>query len=55
MPEEIKSPCISVCSIDEDSGFCVACNRTSEEIEKWGLQSTTDEWKIKNLKELKDR
>jgi len=33
--EEVQSPCISVCTINEDTGLCVGCFRTIEEIEQW--------------------
>jgi hypothetical protein len=33
--EEIQSPCIGVCSIDEASGYCYGCYRTIEEIKGW--------------------
>lgn len=31
----IPSPCIGVCSIDENSGYCEGCFRTLEEIRQW--------------------
>ncbi|MEM1316924.1 MAG: DUF1289 domain-containing protein [Pseudomonadota bacterium] len=31
----ISSPCILVCSIDQASGHCFGCGRTSEEITGW--------------------
>ena len=55
MKKEIESPCIQVCVMDPDSGFCFGCGRTTEEIEKWGDKNTKDEWKIKNLEEIKTR
>tara|TARA_B100001939_G_C16396900_1_gene386531 strand:+ start:64 stop:231 length:168 start_codon:yes stop_codon:yes gene_type:complete len=55
MKKEIESPCIQVCVMDPDSGFCFGCGRTMEEIEKWGDKNTKDEWKIKNLEEIKTR
>jgi|TARA_R110000787_G_C13400388_1_gene443349 uncharacterized protein len=51
----IESPCISICTIDSDSGYCVGCARTDDEIAMWGFPDTTDEWKIQNLKELETR
>ena len=33
--EEIQSPCIGVCSMDEATGFCHGCYRTIEEIKGW--------------------
>ncbi len=32
---EIKSPCISVCAIDDLSGLCQGCYRTIDEIKGW--------------------
>lgn len=31
----IESPCILVCSIDDKTGFCFGCGRTSAEIGAW--------------------
>jgi|MDSY01.2.fsa_nt_gb predicted Fe-S protein YdhL (DUF1289 family) len=31
----IKSPCVNVCKIDYESGYCIGCNRTTEEITNW--------------------
>lgn len=38
----IESPCILVCSIDEKTGYCFGCGRTSREIGAW-LSMTGDE------------
>ena len=37
----ITSPCIHVCKLD-DSGVCVGCHRTRDEISQW-LSMTKDE------------
>jgi predicted Fe-S protein YdhL (DUF1289 family) len=31
---EVKSPCISVCALDDD-GICIGCWRTDDEIASW--------------------
>lgn len=31
----VDSPCISVCAVDDVTGFCVGCYRTLEEIQGW--------------------
>lgn len=31
----IKSPCVSVCALDNE-GMCTGCFRTGEEIRSWG-------------------
>lgn len=30
-----QSPCIRVCQMNEDTGYCAGCFRTTEEIAKW--------------------
>jgi predicted Fe-S protein YdhL (DUF1289 family) len=31
----ISSPCIRVCTLDQATGLCLGCGRTSEEITRW--------------------
>tara|TARA_A100001011_G_scaffold53256_1_gene51605 strand:- start:3002 stop:3202 length:201 start_codon:yes stop_codon:yes gene_type:complete len=33
--EPLTSPCISVCEINKNSGFCIGCFRTRKEIATW--------------------
>ncbi len=35
MPVSIKSPCIKVCAVDGQSGWCLGCGRTLAEIGGW--------------------
>ena len=35
----IESPCILVCVIDSESGFCLGCARTLDEIAGWSAMS----------------
>tara|TARA_S200000501_G_scaffold373731_1_gene421569 strand:+ start:53 stop:310 length:258 start_codon:yes stop_codon:yes gene_type:complete len=51
----IVSPCISICKSDPVTGFCYGCARNSEEKLKWKDKDTTDEWKSKNLIEIRFR
>jgi predicted Fe-S protein YdhL (DUF1289 family) len=30
-----KSPCISICRMEESTGYCLGCGRTSHEIANW--------------------
>ena len=53
--EKVTSPCISVCKTDPLSGFCYGCGRTNEEKNTWKDENTSNEWKIKNLEDLKSR
>jgi uncharacterized protein len=34
--KDMPSPCISVCRVDADSGWCEGCLRTLDEIAAWG-------------------
>ncbi|GMB82211.1 DUF1289 domain-containing protein [Shinella zoogloeoides] len=38
----MESPCILVCSIDTETGYCLGCGRTREEIGAW-TRYTSDE------------
>lgn len=31
----VKSPCISICSIEEATGYCKGCYRTVQEVGEW--------------------
>jgi uncharacterized protein len=39
---EIETPCIKICVVDPDTGFCVGCGRTRGEIAGWLSLSPTD-------------
>ena len=31
----LASPCVYICQMDKDSGFCIGCFRTIDEITAW--------------------
>ena len=35
MNDDVLSPCINICIIDERSGYCAGCQRTLDEIAGW--------------------
>lgn len=39
MSTTIESPCILICSIDMETGWCHGCGRTRDEIGAWTLYS----------------
>ncbi|MDP1650314.1 MAG: DUF1289 domain-containing protein [Rubrivivax sp.] len=41
-PDPVASPCISVCRMDEDSGWCIGCLRTLDEIALWSVLDDND-------------
>ena len=51
----IVSPCISVCKTDPISGFCYGCGRSDEDKAVWKNPETTNEWKLDNLKTIRNR
>lgn len=38
-PRPIISPCIKVCAVDGQSGYCLGCRRTLPEIASWASKS----------------
>ena len=50
METKIISPCISICRTDPVTGYCYGCARTNDEKKQWKDQSSSNEWKIENLK-----
>ena len=51
----IVSPCISICKTDPKTGYCYGCGRTNEEKKVWKTDNPSNEWKKKNLEEIKLR
>ena len=51
----IVSPCISICKTDPVTGYCYGCGRSDEDKKMWKDEKTTEEWKEKNLLEIKSR
>jgi uncharacterized protein len=44
--EDIVSPCIGVCSINDSNGFCQGCYRTVEEIREWWNMTDQEREKV---------
>lgn len=38
----VPSPCISICRMDADTGWCTGCFRTLEEIAQWSRADDAD-------------
>lgn len=41
-PGAVPSPCINVCQMDADSGWCQGCQRTLAEIAAWSVLPEAD-------------
>jgi predicted Fe-S protein YdhL (DUF1289 family) len=44
----VKSPCISVCALNEDD-LCVGCHRTGNEISRWSRYSNAERREVLKL------
>lgn len=53
VPIGLRSPCVAVCRIDVETGFCEGCYRTTGEIASWG--SLSDDGKREVWRELRLR
>ena len=49
----VDSPCIKVCTYDEEEEFCIGCYRTQQELQDWLIM--TREQKLETLKKLEER
>ncbi|WP_408534579.1 DUF1289 domain-containing protein [Paraburkholderia fungorum] len=49
----VPSPCIDVCKIDGDTGMCIGCLRTRDEIRGW--KNMTDDLRLQMIEELSHR
>jgi len=45
----MESPCILVCSIDDNTGYCFGCGRTREEIGAWTLYTNAERRQIMDI------
>jgi predicted Fe-S protein YdhL (DUF1289 family) len=45
-PREIETPCIKVCVVDPETGFCIGCGRTRDEIGLWLALSPAERHEI---------
>jgi len=40
----VPSPCVGLCRMDADSGFCLGCWRTLDEIAHWSAANADEQW-----------
>jgi len=45
-PVPVNSPCINVCVINAETGYCLGCFRTIEEISNWTKLAAEDRARI---------
>ena len=44
--QDVPSPCVQVCQIDQDTGECLGCGRTLDEIAGWSQYSNAQKQSI---------
>ena len=45
-PATVPSPCINLCKMDPNTGWCLGCHRTISEIAGWGRLDDTNKQQI---------
>jgi len=43
---EVASPCVSVCEMNDQTGYCSGCYRTLAEIATWSRMTNQQRWDI---------
>ena len=38
----IESPCVKLCTLDAQTGLCIGCGRSIDEIARWTLMSDAE-------------
>ena len=49
----VVSPCVSICVLDGETGFCLGCQRSRDEIQSWPRLSADEKQRL--LDELEQR
>ena len=49
----VDSPCIKVCTYDEEEEFCIGCYRTKQELQDWLIM--TRQQKLEVFKKIEER
>lgn len=42
----VDSPCINICRLDSDTGFCTGCFRTLDEIARWSKMNDSQRLEV---------
>ena len=53
MNQEVTSPCIGICAVDDLSGLCLGCFRNMDEISQWWDMNDAERSKV--MSQLADR
>ena len=47
--KNLPSPCISICKLNQSTGYCDGCFRTEDEIALWSSMSEEDKLSMLNI------
>jgi predicted Fe-S protein YdhL (DUF1289 family) len=50
----VRSPCVSICALD-DQDLCIGCQRSADEITRWGRMSNDERRQVIALAEARAR
>jgi len=50
----VKSPCKNVCELDPNTGLCLGCKRTVDEIQNWNLKDNKEKMMITKKAQNRD-
>ncbi|MES0382979.1 MAG: DUF1289 domain-containing protein [Hyphomicrobium sp.] len=45
----METPCVNICDIDRESGLCMGCGRTIDEIAHWATMTNRERRRIMNV------
>lgn len=44
--QDIETPCVKICVLDPETGFCIGCGRTRDEIAGWLTMTAEDRHQV---------
>ena len=54
MNNKVTSPCKNVCKLDPNTGLCLGCKRTVDEIQNWNLKDNKEKMMITKKSQNRD-
>ncbi|MGI9404495.1 MAG: DUF1289 domain-containing protein [Hyphomicrobium sp.] len=45
----METPCVNICDINGETGLCMGCGRTIDEIARWASMTSTERRRIMNV------
>ena len=48
MTEQVASPCVNICQMNPETGYCIGCMRTIDEIADWLEMTNMEKGQVLN-------